>query len=101
MRIRDGSSDVRSSDLEVRGEKRQLEMTVGEQRSDIAHSREELATAATIQSDLSGAVSVLAGQLQDVGVRRDGLQREVARSDDSRVGKGSGSALRSRGSPFN
>src|SRR3546814_11195496 len=32
----------------------------------------------TIQSDLSGEVSVLAGQLQDAGVRRDGLQREVA-----------------------
>src|SRR3546814_11647442 len=53
-------------------------MIVGELRSDIAHSREELATAATIQSDLSGEVSVLAGQLQDAGVRRDGLQREVA-----------------------
>src|SRR3546814_9443313 len=73
----DRLQEVEDALAEVRGEKRQLEMTVGELRSDIAHSREELATAATIQSDLSGEVSVLAGQLQDAGVRRDGLQREV------------------------
>src|SRR3546814_9069030 len=74
----DRLQEVEDALAEVRGEKRKLEMTVGELRSDIAHSREELATAATIQSDLSGEVSVLAGQLQDAGVRRDGLQREVA-----------------------
>src|SRR3546814_5588286 len=78
----DRLQEVEDALAEVRGEKRQLEMTVGELRSDIAHSREELATAATIQSDLSGEVSVLAGQLQDAGVRRDGLQREVAGLQD-------------------
>src|SRR3546814_7461671 len=49
----DRLQEVEDALAEVRGEKRQLEMTVGELRSDIAHSREELATAATIQSDLS------------------------------------------------
>src|SRR3546814_9008121 len=46
----DRLQEVEDALAEVRGEKRQLEMTVGELRSDIAHSREELATAATIQS---------------------------------------------------
>src|SRR3546814_16847649 len=74
----DRLQEVEDALAEVRGEKRQLEMTVGELRRDIAHSREELATAATIQSDLSGEVSVLAGQLTDAGVRR---------SEESRVGE--------------
>src|SRR3546814_18442037 len=97
----DRLQEVEDALAEVRGEKRQLEMTVGELRSDIAHSREELATAATIQSDLSGEVSVLAGQLQDAGGRRDGTTREVEGRHGAlgmaEVGRRAG---RGRGGPY-
>src|SRR3546814_11829458 len=52
---------------EVRGEKRQREMTVGQLRRDIAHSTKERATAATCHSGLHGAASALGDPLQDAG----------------------------------
>ena len=62
----------------VSDEKRQLETTVADLRGDIARSREELATAGTIQSDLRGEITVLGSQLREADKRRDGLQRQVA-----------------------
>jgi len=67
----------------VTGEKRQMEMTVAELRRDIARSRSELVTAQAIQSDLSGEIAVLAGQMRDADGRRDGLQRQVSGLQDS------------------
>src|SRR3546814_1448025 len=42
------------------------------------HTLEERAAASSVQPGLSGEVSCLGRHLQDAGVRRDGLQREVA-----------------------
>lgn len=59
-------------------EKRQLSLTVAELRADIAETREQLATARSVESDLRGEIATLGETLADANARHDGLQRQVA-----------------------
>jgi murein DD-endopeptidase MepM/ murein hydrolase activator NlpD len=67
----------------VSEEKRQLALTVGDLRAEIAQSHARLAAAQSVQEDLTGEIETLGSQLAKAEERRDGLERQIAGLSDS------------------
>ncbi len=75
--------EVQDALARANDEKRQLTLTVAELRADIDRTREQLAAAQGVETDLRGEIAILGENLVDAAERHDGLQRQIAGLEES------------------